>query len=672
MSAVRGDAIVALLVLLSAAMAVLGIPQGFDPFAPWSGVVLGAAVMLGSLGSRRRWVRGLMSVFLCAWVGVQVWAHPDRPGRGLVWMMGAVALLAHLWPSRRIQRWDPDGPMRGVAVLIAASLIVGSLALQTAEVPVLLTRCLLAVVYTVPAVFWITRSSMSRGISVPWATVAMVLAWAPAVGGTPWLEVMKSWATPAVGLSSQMVLLGGLLHHGVRARRQRDGAGVSVLLGAALGRPSRVVVLSFLVLCTLGTLLLRAPGTTAEGVHLSWLDAAFTAVSASCVTGLIVVDTPLAFTLGGKVILLFLMQVGGLGIMVFSAAAAFVLGRRLSLSHERTAAALLGAKGRAGLMVAVRQVFLVTAVTELITAALLVPAFLSLGDPPLEAVGRAVFTAVSAFCNAGFALQSNSLIPYAEHPFVLGVVGLAIILGGLGPPVVVAMVRWGQARGRRPFSLHARVTLWTTTTLIVVPALALVAFEWDGALRSLRWEDRLFNALFQSVTLRTAGFNSVPLTDLGAASWLLMVVMMFVGGSPGSTAGGVKTTTVFVLMSSTVALLRGQGHMHMFGRRLPSEVVLRAMAVFFVAGVTLLAILGAFLLTQDAPLGQSVFEVASALGTVGLSVGGTGALDEVGKLVIGVSMFLGRVGPLTFVLFLSAARTRRDARRYPEEQILVG
>jgi trk system potassium uptake protein TrkH len=330
----------------------------------------------------------------------------------------------------------------------------------------------------------------------------------------------------------------------------------------ALLHPSRFLVLSFMVICTVGTLLLGLPVSHRAGVSLSWLDAAFTSVSATCVTGLGVVDTPGTFSGFGQAALLLLIQVGGLGIMVFSAAAIVLLGKRLSLSHERAAVDLVGASGRAGLKSAIRQVLLVTFATEAAAAVLLALGFWWRGDGLGEAAWRGLFTAVSAFCNAGFALQSDSLVSYADSPWTLGVTGVTIALGGLGPAVVVSS--WpGEARR----SLQARLVLWSTALLLVAPIPLIALLEWNGTLAGLSVADKLCNAAFQSVTLRTAGFNSIDLTQIKPATWSLMMVLMFIGGSPSSTAGGAKTTTVAVVLLAILAVVRGRPRVEIFGAR---------------------------------------------------------------------------------------------------------
>ena len=434
-----------------------------------------------------------------------------------------------------------------------------------------------------------------------------------------------------------------------------------------LNEVTQLLVLSFGAIATLGTLLLVLPISSTSTGSLHLVDAAFTAVSATCVTGLIVLDTPVDLTTFGQFVVLALIQVGGLGIMTFAAAASVYLGRRLAVREEVLAAEMIGgASARRDLKKALGTVLGVTAVSELVGASALFVLFASEGEPAGSALWRACFTAVSAFCNAGFALQSDSLVPYQRAPAVLFVVGTLILVGGLGPLVVVALP--GLRRGRG--SLHTRLVVVTTALLVVVPWVAILALEWSHALAGLGFGHKLVNALFQSVTLRTAGFNSIDFSSLRGATWTLMILCMFVGGSPGSTAGGVKTTTFAVLLLALTATIRGRSEAEAFGRRIPHRTVYEAAAISTVGVLTGAAVLVALQVTQRLPLDAAVFEVVSALGTVGLSMGATGQLDDVGKVVIMAAMFAGRVGPLTLFIFLLGRR--HPTRRYPLEAVQVG
>lgn len=437
-----------------------------------------------------------------------------------------------------------------------------------------------------------------------------------------------------------------------------------------VGHPERFLVGSFAGSCFLGTVLLALPQSSALTHGIGFTDAAFTSTSAVCVTGLAVLDTATAFSTFGKVVILLLIQVGGLGIMTFSTIAFGVLGHRMSLRHEGAVASLISSQDRGQLHRSAKRILGLTIICEGSGAVLLAVAFWAQGDAPGTAVWRGVFTAVSAFCNAGFALQSDSLIGYQTSPLVLHTVGLLIVLGGLSPVAVFALPNL-LLRSAAPVSAQARLSLLAAALLLVGGFGWYLAFEWNLSLRGLSLWERVHNAWFQSVTLRTAGFNSVDVTQIGPATVVLMLVWMFIGGSPGGTAGGVKTTTIAVLLLAVVQTVRGQRTIQLFRRRVPEQTVERATVVVTVAASSGLMALLAILLTQNMPARLAVFEVVSALGTVGLSLGGTSALDGIGKAVIVLCMFVGRVGGLTLLLFLSTRRAYPELGR-PEEHVDVG
>lgn len=453
-----------------------------------------------------------------------------------------------------------------------------------------------------------------------------------------------------------------------RSRRpHRWTAPAPDVLNHILASPAQLLVLSFALLAALGTALLLLPSASSDPGSLSLVDAAFTAVSASCVTGLAVVDTPGDLTGLGQAVVLGLIQVGGLGIMTFAAAASIFMGRRLLVREEKVAAEFLGGQEvRRDLTTALSAVLGVTLGTEVLGAVALTTLFVSGGEPWGPALWRATFTSISAFCNAGFALQSDSLVPYQDQPAVLIVVGTLIVVGGLGPLVVVALPGWLRGRG----SLHLRLVGATTLVFLLVPWLAFLALEWGHGLAGLGFADKLVNAGFQSVTLRTAGFNSVDYASLRGATWTIMLLSMFVGGSPGSTAGGVKTTTFAVLLLALVATIRGRSEVEAFGRRIPKRTVYEAVAITTMGVLSAMGVLLALQLTQDLPLNAAIFETVSALGTVGLTLGATSELNVVGQILVMVAMFAGRVGPLTLFVFL--LDRQRPARRFPVEAVQVG
>lgn len=437
-----------------------------------------------------------------------------------------------------------------------------------------------------------------------------------------------------------------------------------------LGHPERLFVGTFAALCLVGTVILALPESSASGRSIGLLDALFTATSAVCVTGLVVLDTPVDFSVFGQVAILLLIQLGGLGIMTFSTATLWALGRRMSLRHESAVASLISAQDRGQLFATAKRIVVLTALSEGVGALVLTAAFVWHGDGVAQAMWRGLFTSISAFCNAGFALQSDSLIPYQSSPLVLHTVAALIILGGLSPVAVFALPALAR-RATRPVAAQAQLGVAAAGVLLLVGFICILAFEWNDSLRGMPLDDRVHNAWFQSVTLRTAGFNSIDITLVRPATWTLMMLWMFIGGSPGGTAGGIKTTTAAVLFLSVVHAIRGRWTLEAFGRRISERTRARALVVTTVAFGGGLVALVCIQLTQDMAIDLAAFEVVSALGTVGLSLGGTALLDEIGKLIIVACMFVGRVGGLTLLMLL---RTRQEpsAVSRPEEEVDVG
>ncbi len=432
--------------------------------------------------------------------------------------------------------------------------------------------------------------------------------------------------------------------------------------------PARLLVGTFFALSAIGSALFALPAASKTGASVGLLDAAFTAVSAVCVTGLAVLDTPTAFSPFGQGLLLAFIQVGGLGIMTFYTVTFAALGQRLSLRHERAVAGAMNVEDRQRLVGSLRQVLTLTLGTELAGATLLLVGFLLEGEGWASATWRALFTSVSAFCNAGFALQSDSLVPHQSNPLVLHTVGALIVVGGLSPAAVAAVPNWVR-RGR--LRLQERLVLVTTAALLVGGFVAFALLEWSASLGHLSWADRVHNAIFQSVTVRTAGFNTVDLAATRPATQTVMMLLMLIGGSPGGTAGGIKTTTVAVVVLMVTTTLLGRRRATAYGRSLSSPTVFKAGAVVTVGVSAIVVALVTIQLTQAMPTEVAVFEVVSALGTVGLSTGGTALLDPVGKIIIMLCMFAGRVGPLTLFLFL-AEQQHESPVSFPEERVDVG
>ncbi|SHK62127.1 TrkH family potassium uptake protein [Rhodothermus profundi] len=445
--------------------------------------------------------------------------------------------------------------------------------------------------------------------------------------------------------------------------------------------PPQLFVGSFLLLILLGTLGLKTLPGLYTGPSLSWLDALFTATSAVCVTGLIVVDTATYFTVWGQAFLLLLIQLGGLGIITFTTVLIVALGRRLSLRQQALAASVVEAAPHVNYRQLARDVVRFTFLIEGIGALLLYLGFWpELGGR--EALWPALFHAISAFCNAGFSTFSSSLVEFRANPVVLSVVMLLIVIGGLGFLTLEELYLWRRSiRARRRFrlSLHSRLVLTTTALLLGIGWILFAFFEWKGTLAELPIGARLLNSLFMSVTARTAGFNTIDYGQATEQTSFLTILLMFVGGSPGSTAGGIKTTTLALLVLLAISRMRGQEIPSCWSRSVPHEVVQRAVGLFVVAVAALM--LGSFVLTATeiehgvtAPGSflKYLFEAYSAFGTVGLSMGVTPSLSTTGRWIIILLMFVGRVGPLTFAAALTLRRHRTPQFRYAYEDVVVG
>jgi trk system potassium uptake protein TrkH len=433
-----------------------------------------------------------------------------------------------------------------------------------------------------------------------------------------------------------------------------------------LDHPARALISTFFGLCLLGTLLLQRPWATAGDQSIPVIDAAFTSVSAVCVTGLVVLDTAKDFSLFGQSCLLLLIQLGGLGIMTITTIALHVIGKRLSLRQERLLTSLTETN-RPDLIRSLLTIVRFTLLTECTGAILLFLGFWLTGTPWHSALWKGVFTSISAFCNAGFALDSTSLILYQHSPIILCTVATLIILGGLAPVTCLLVPQW--IRGRQ-IGVAPRIALVTSTVLLLVGTCSFLVFEWEQSLADLSLVDKLCNAWFQSVTLRTAGFNSVELEGMLAPTLLLALCWMFIGGSPGGTAGGIKTTTIGILAVTFWATVRGQTSVMIQNRKINEATINRAITICAAGIIVLLAAFLALSLTQPLPARALMFEVISALGTVGLSLGMTPDLDSMGKIIIMLTMFIGRVGPMTLFTLLSTGH-QGTGSRYPDARITL-
>jgi trk system potassium uptake protein TrkH len=444
--------------------------------------------------------------------------------------------------------------------------------------------------------------------------------------------------------------------------------------------PQFLLVAGFASVILLGAFCLLLPWSQTKG-DIGFVDALFTSMSAVCVTGLIVVDTATAYTRFGQVVILILIQVGGLGIMTFAALGFLMLGRRLSLASQ---AALHDAFFQRDLGIAFKkrflQILLITAVIELAGMGLIFLALLWRRTPTSAALFSSVFHSISAFCNAGFSVYTDNLMGLRDSPVIMVTIMLLIILGGLGHMVLTELCQLARGRlsggpsgrGIRWLSTHTRVVLRVTIVLILGGGLGLLIFGMTTGEKD--WGTKIATALFQSVTSRTAGFNTVDIGLMPLGSLWLISLLMFIGGSPGSCAGGVKTTALAISLAELRAKLRGDDQTVLLERRVPKHMVWRTMVLIRLAVVWNL--LGIFLLlfTEAGRPGFSlhavIFEQISAFGTVGLSTGLTDKLSTAGRLWITATMFMGRLGPLTIALGLLPAKTLHVT--YPEAKVMIG
>jgi len=437
--------------------------------------------------------------------------------------------------------------------------------------------------------------------------------------------------------------------------------------------PAQLIALSFAATIAVGTALLALPAAHAPGHHLGLLDALFTATSAVCVTGLVVVGTGTAFSLFGKLVIMLLIQAGGLGILTLGTLVALASGRRIGFRERLGLQAQVNITQVGGIVRLIRRIFMVVFGVELVGAVLLYLPFAR-----VEGAGRgafyAAFHSISAFNNAGFGFYRDSLTRFLHDPLVNATVLALIVLGGLGFMVIINVAGHFRRGRRNPLTLHSKVVLAGTALLIAVGTVVILAFEWTNpaTLAHLPFPDKLMAALFQSITPRTAGFNTLDISQLRPATLLFTMLLMFIGGNPGSTAGGIKTVTFLVLVGSAWSLSRGHGELTLFERRIASQAAVKASAIALL-GMLLVgaAVTGLTLTDPDKGLLQLGFESISAFGTVGLSTGITATLSSAGKLIIIVLMYLGRLGPLTLALALMERQPERRIK-YPEDDVVIG
>ncbi|HKL83392.1 MAG TPA: TrkH family potassium uptake protein [Desulfobacter sp.] len=444
--------------------------------------------------------------------------------------------------------------------------------------------------------------------------------------------------------------------------------------------PGRVSMLSYAVLILLGAILLLLPASTEKG-HLDFIDALFTSASAVCVTGLIVVDTASTFTLFGKVVIIALIQVGGLGIMVLSTIFLVTLGKRVSMTGRQMLSETYSYGQGKNVYSLVKEIVIFTFIIELIGAALMLPDFLY-RFPVGKAIGYAAFHSVSAFCNAGFSLFPDSFTRYGGSWLINLDICFLIISGGIGF-IVMAEIRQkcSFSKGcRSKLSLHTRLTLTATLILLVGSTLLFFILEWSNTLKDLPLHTKFLASFFQAVNTRTAGFNTLDIGSLANETLFISILLMFVGTAPGSCGGGVKVTTISAIAILGYSRFRGQEHPHIFYRRISDASISKAVSLIL---ISMLVIVISVVLLQQTEIGgvshhltrgsflEIFYEVVSAFGTVGLSTGITAGFSGLGKLIIICIMFIGRLGPMGIAIAVSR-KSKPSKFSYAQENIMIG
>jgi trk system potassium uptake protein TrkH len=433
--------------------------------------------------------------------------------------------------------------------------------------------------------------------------------------------------------------------------------------------PPRILVSGFALIILLGGLLLSLPFASANGTSLNYLDAVFTATSATCVTGLVVVDTGTYFSVAGQVIIIVLIQVGGIGFMTMATLFALVLRKRISLRERLILQEAMNQQSMEGIVRLIRRVIIYSLTIEIVAALLFTLRFTF--DMPLgRAAYLGVFHAVSFFNNAGFDLfgEYRSLTGYVDDPLVNIVSMALIILGGLGFVVMADLLDFKK---NRRLSLHSKVVLSMTGFLIVFGAVVIFIFEYSNTLQPLNWSGKIWASLFQSVTPRTAGANTLDIASLRHATQFFIIILMFIGASPGSTGGGIKTTTFMTLIGAVVSMIRGKEDIVLFHYRLARERIIKALTITLLCLALVIVVTMVLSTTEDKEFLRILFETVSAFGTVGLSTGLTPDLSDMGKILIALTMFAGRLGPLTLAYALGP-RTEKELYRHPEGKIIIG
>lgn len=442
---------------------------------------------------------------------------------------------------------------------------------------------------------------------------------------------------------------------------------------------TQIIMLSFLGAILLGSALLVLPFSSKSGESVDYIDALFTAVSATCVTGLVTLPTVATWSVFGQIVILILIQIGGLGVITITAGLMVAIHRKIGLKDSQLLSDALNVSTLSGLAEFVKKMLLGTFIIEGVGALMYMIVFIP--DFGAKGIWISIFNSVSAFCNAGIDIVAeNSLCNYATNPLVNVVTCLLIILGGLGYVVWWDIIRVLKDVKRTKFrcvfklTLHSKIVLVSTFALILIGGVSILAFEYNNplTLKNYNFFDKMQIAFFQSITTRTAGFATLPQENLTNASAIICLILMFIGGSPVGTAGGIKTVTIVVLFATTIATVRGKNEVTLFQRNLSKQVTRKAVAVAFSSFIIVALSTILLSLSTDAPALDVVFETVSATATVGLSRNLTSSLNVWGKLILSATMYFGRIGPISLATSFNLKKENINIIKNPTEDVRLG
>lgn len=431
----------------------------------------------------------------------------------------------------------------------------------------------------------------------------------------------------------------------------------------------QIIILGFAAVILVGSLLLMLPVSTQDGRGAIFSDALFTATSAVCVTGLVVQDTATYWSIFGQAVIITLIQIGGMGVVTVAIAISVFSGKQISLKQRSTMQEAISAHKVGGIVRLTGFIIKMTIIFEFLGAVAMAPIF-CMEFGVLKGIWYAIFHSISAFCNAGFDLMGvktpySSLTYFVDHPVINVVIMSLIVIGGIG------FMTWDDIKVNKhhfqKYRMQSKVILITTALLVLLPAVYFFFFEFGNKPMG----ERIWSSLFQSVTPRTAGFNTADLTQISETGTAITIMLMLIGGSPGSTAGGMKTTTLAVLLSTAISVFRRREHTHFFGRRVNDDAIRNAATILMM--YVILFLTGGFLMSrsENLPLLTCLYETASAVGTVGLTLGITPNLGIVSQIILIVLMYIGRVGGLTLI-FSALSGNQGNTARLPQEKITVG